>query len=93
MHDIEARHLIPHGIIVDEHRITQPTDAGSIVMDIDRSETRRLLALVPLQLVTLAIGVKYAVGSGNVPKLIGWALVAASLLTLIGYALAIWRKR
>lgn len=62
-------------------------------MDSDRSETRRLLGLVPLQIVILAIGIKYAVGSGNVPRLIGWILVAASLITLIGYALAIRRKR
>ena len=62
-------------------------------METKTSVTRRLLALTPLQLVILAIGVRYAVGSGDVPRLVGWALVAGALLTLIGYALAIRRSR
>ena len=55
--------------------------------------TRRLLGLVPLQLVVLVIGVRYAIGPGGVPHLVGWALILASLMTLAAYALAIWRGR
>jgi hypothetical protein len=59
----------------------------------ERGVTRRLLGLVPLQLVVLAIGVRYAVGPSGVPHVVGWALIVASLMTLAGYALAIWRAR
>jgi hypothetical protein len=62
-------------------------------MEADPKMTRRLLGLVPLQIVMLAIGVRYAVGSGDIPKVIGCVLVAASLMTLLGYGLAIWRAR
>jgi len=55
--------------------------------------TRRLLGLIPLQIVMFVIGIRYAVGKGDVPRLIGWTLVIASLLTLFGYGLAIWRER
>lgn len=62
-------------------------------MEGDRDATRRIISLAPIQVVILAIGVRYAVGDGGVPKLIGWTLVAGSLITLIGYGLAIWRAR
>ena len=55
--------------------------------------TRRLVGLLPLQIVILAIGIRYVAGADGVPKLIGWTLVAASLITMVGYALAIWRAR
>ena len=62
-------------------------------MDANKDVTRRLVALTPLQLVILAIGVRYSLGSGGVPKVIGWVLVAGSLLTLIGYGLTLKRSR
>lgn len=62
-------------------------------MNAERSTSRRLPGLVPLQLVIFAIGLRYAVGSGNVPKLIGWVIIVASVTILAGMALAIWRDR
>ena len=60
-------------------------------MEGDGGATRRIIGLVPIQAIILAIGIRYAVGDGGVPKLIGWTLVAGSLITLIAYGLAIWR--
>jgi hypothetical protein len=57
----------------------------------DKGTRRRLLAMAPLQLVILAIGVRYVIEAGGIPQLAGWALVIASLTTLISYSLAIWR--
>jgi hypothetical protein len=62
-------------------------------MTTDQGVKRRLMTLAPLQLVILAIGAKYVLEDGVIPHLAGWALVIGSLLTLIGYALAIWRPR
>lgn len=53
---------------------------------------RRALALVPLQLVILAIGVGELRCDAAVPRIIGWMLVVAVMLTLAGYALAIRRE-
>lgn len=55
--------------------------------------THRLVALVLLQALIFGIGMRYVGGQGGVPKLIGWTLVIASLMTLFGFALAIWRAR
>ena len=62
-------------------------------MTTDQGIKRRLLALAPLQLVILAIGARYVLEDGGIPRLAGWALVIGSLLTLLGYALTIWRGR
>lgn len=54
---------------------------------------RRLMALAPIPLFTLVLGARYAFEDGGIPRVAGWALVIGSLMTLVGYALAIQRAR
>ncbi len=64
-----------------------------MVMARNKETRRRLLALLPLQLVILAIGARYAIEARGIPKLAGWIIALGSLITLAVYFLAIWRDR
>ena len=59
----------------------------------DKNTRRRLLALLPLQLVIFAIGIRYALEAKGIPNLAGWIIVLGSLMTIAAYSLAIWRAR
>lgn len=67
--------------------------ALGLVMATNKDTRRRLLALLPLQLVVFAIGLRYATEARGIPNLAGWIIVVGSLMMLAAYALAIWRDR